>query len=106
MTAAECLREAKRLGIDYQRAVNAFVDDFRRAPAAAKTELVRDAIASTGELEALVAAVVSSLCAEATIAAPAWISSIESPTPFFVLPARSFEMRVRLMLEAPPPFRN
>ena len=25
MTAAECLREAKRLGSDYQRAVNAFI---------------------------------------------------------------------------------
>ncbi len=28
------------------------------------------------------------------------------PPPFYVLPARGFAMRTRLMLESPPPFRN
>jgi hypothetical protein len=106
MTAAECLRRAKGLGAEYQRAVNAFIDDFRRAPPGLKAELVRDPIVSAGQLEALVAAVVSSLCTEAAIDTPTWSSTIQSPTPFFVLPAASFEMRVLLMLEAPPPFRN
>jgi hypothetical protein len=30
---------------------------------------------------------------------------IRSPEPFFVMPATGFALRVRLMLESPPPFR-
>jgi hypothetical protein len=68
--------------------------------------LVASAIAQGDWLEALLGAVVSYLCHEAAIPQPAWVERVRSPAPFFVLPARSFAMRVRLMLESPPPFRN
>jgi len=57
-------------------------------------------------IEALLAAVVSYLCHEAGIPQPSWVEHVTSPAPHFVLPARSFAMRVRLLLESPPPFRN
>jgi hypothetical protein len=107
LTARACLDEARRLGGDYQLAINAFADDFRRASPGSRQELIAEApSAGDGPLEALVAATVSFLCHEQRMATPAWTSGIRSAEPFFVLPARSFEMRVRLMLESPPPFRN
>jgi hypothetical protein len=39
------------------------------------------------------------------MSAPAWVRVIHSPEPFFVLPARGYALRLRLMLESPPPFR-
>ena len=36
---------------------------------------------------------------------PDWVVYGASPAPFFAFPARSFELRLRLMLESPPPFR-
>lgn len=106
MTAAEALAQARGLGADYQLAINAFADEFRRAPDPTKRSLVATPIAQGGWLEALVSAVVSYLCHEAGVAQPPWVEGVTSPAPFFVLPARSFAMRVRLMLESPPPFRN
>jgi hypothetical protein len=106
VTAAECLAQAQALGEDYQLAINAFVDELRRASTEEKLAMVRDPIAERGSLPALVAGVVSYLCHEAGIPIPPWAEGITSPVPLFVLPARSYEMRVRLMLESPPPFRN
>jgi hypothetical protein len=105
MTARECLVEARAAGAHYQRQVNAFIDDFRRATQAGRAALVADPIDDSGPLEGLVAAVVSALCRESGLPAPAWVAQIGSPEPFFAFPATSYEMRVRLMFESPPPFR-
>ena len=106
MTIADCLTEARLLGDDYQLAINSFADEFRRAPVEIKQQMVSTPIAQGQWLEALLAAVVSYLCHEAGIPQPSWVEHVTSPTPYFVLPARSFAMRVRLLLESPPPFRN
>ena len=106
MTIVDCLTQARRLGDAYQLAINSFVDEFRAAPLAAKQAMMATPLVQGQWLEALLAAVVSYLCHEAELRPPAWIEHIRSPEPYFVLPARSFEMRVRLMLESPPPFRN
>ena len=105
MTAHECLAAAKDAGPHYQRAINLFIDAFRRADDTGKRMLVKDPIGTPGALEGLVAAVVSALCREAGIETPAWVSQIFSPEPFFAFPARSYALRVRLMLESPAPFR-
>jgi hypothetical protein len=105
MTASECLQRAKASGTDYQWAVNTFIDEFRRADLETKGQLVEEPIQASGEIEGLVAATVSALCREADVEAPEWVSRIHSPTPFFAFPARSYAMRVRLMLESPAPFR-
>jgi hypothetical protein len=106
VNAVECLAQAHALGDDDQLAINSFVDEFRRASKDLQLSLVEAPIVQSGRLEGLVAAVVSFLSAEAGIVAPAWVRGIRSPSPWFVLPARTFEMRVRLMLESPPPFKN
>jgi hypothetical protein len=106
MNAVECLAAANALGADYQLAINAWVDEFRRVPVETKRAMVASPAPPGGQLEALIAGVVSYLCHEAGLPAPAWVDDVVSPSPMFVLPARSFAMRVRLMLESPPPFRN
>ncbi len=105
MTARECLVLARAAGGSYQRPVNAFIDDFRRATSAGRTAMVADPIDASGQLEGLVAAVVSALCRETGLRAPDWVAQIGSPEPFFACPATSYEMRVRLMFESPAPFR-
>lgn len=105
MTALECLSGAKAAGDDFQRSINAFVDEFRAASPAERQQMVRDPISEQGSLEGLVAGVVSSLCRETATPTPEWVGSIGSPTPFFALPARSFGLRVRLLFESPAPFR-
>ena len=105
MTAAECLRLVREAGSDYQRLINAFVDDFRRVSVEEKTRMIRDPVETSGPFEGLVSAVVSALSREAGIAAPTWVESVGSPEPFFAFPARGYALRVKLMLESPPAFR-
>ncbi|HEX7668256.1 MAG TPA: hypothetical protein VF395_01670 [Polyangiaceae bacterium] len=104
MTALECLTQAKAAAgksTHYQLFVNEFIDDFRRAAPEDRLALVADPITAEGPLEGLVAAVVSTLCRETGTETPAWAGEIGSPDPFFVLPARSFEMRLRLISAEP-----
>jgi hypothetical protein len=105
MTARECLAQARASGPHYQRIVNAFIDDFRRAPTADRAAMIVDPIERQGQIEGLVAAVVSALCREEGPPAPEWVADIGSPEPFFAFPATSYELRVRLMFESPAPFR-
>jgi len=105
MTALETFRAAVAAGDEFQRPINAFIDDFRRASPVERERLVRDAIDGCGPLQGLVAATVSTLCREAGVVAPEWVGRVRSDEPFFAFPARGFAMRVRLMIESPPAFR-
>jgi hypothetical protein len=106
MTAAECVELARAAGVSFQGPINAFIDAFARASPEQRARMIREPIAPLGRIEGLLAAVVSALCRRAGLAAPAWVGQTRSPEPFFAFPARSYALRVRLMLESPPPFRS
>lgn len=105
MTAAECVEEATRAGDRFQTVINSFVDGFLRADGSRRADLIRQPIERSGAMEGLVAAVVSALCRQTATSAPDWVGEIGSPVPFFAFPARSYELRVRLLVESPAPFR-
>jgi hypothetical protein len=105
MTARELVDRAFAAGPWWQRYVNAFVDAFRSASPEERVRLVAEAPEGEGEMQGLVAAVVSALCRETGTEAPEWVRVTASPRPFFAFPAEGYAMRVRLMLESPPAFR-
>jgi hypothetical protein len=105
MTALELIQACAGEPPHYQLHINAFIDDFRKATAASRARMVSEGPAHSGRIEGLVTAVVSALCREVAMPTPGWVQYIHSPEPFFVLPARGFALRVRLMLESPPAFR-
>jgi hypothetical protein len=104
-TVRELLRQCGEGRADAQLHIGAFVDDFRRAYAAEREMMIADGPERSGNLEGLISAIVSALCRESGMAPPGWVERIHSPEPFFVFPARGFALRLRLMLESPPPFR-
>lgn len=105
MTASECARAAREAGARYQGVINEHVDEFRRATPEQRRSMIADPITTSGPIEGLVAAVVSTLCRDTGTTAPSWVERVGSPHPFFAFPARGFELRLRLMLESPPAFR-
>ena len=105
MTALELVQACAGEPPHYQLHINDFIDEFRKASTDQRARMVAEGPAHSGRIEGLVAAVVSALCREVATPAPNWVQHIHSPEPFFVLPARGFALRVRLMLESPPPFR-
>ncbi len=106
MTTAAGLFAVVRLEHDgWQREINQFVDDFRRADAVTRASMIEAPIVEPHRMAGLIAAVASALSRESEMPVPDWVGTTGSPEPFFVLPAKSFEMRLRLMIESPPPFR-
>ncbi len=88
-----------------QREVNAFLDEFRSGDERTRTRMIAEGPKRPGRREGLVASIVSALCREVAMEPPRWVAEIYSPEPYFVLPAASSSLRLRLMLESPPPFR-
>jgi hypothetical protein len=105
MTVLELLSAARRAPDHSQLFVNAFVDAFRRARPDERSGMIACGPSDNGTIEGLASAIVSALCRETGTPAPPWVRLIHSPEPFFVMPATGFALRVRLMLESPPPFR-
>ena len=87
MNVPELLAACRRDRTHFQLHVNDFVDEFRRATAVTRAAMVAVAPMTTGPFEGLAAAVVSALCRETGLDAPAWVAHTASPEPFFVLPA-------------------
>lgn len=105
MTARDLVRACEAAGAGWQIHVSEYVDAYRRASAAERSALVGSGPEVCGRFEGLVSALVSALCREAGVEAPAWVQRIASPEPFFAFPAKGFALRLRLMLESPPAFR-
>jgi hypothetical protein len=105
MRVSELLESCEKDCGNFQLHINAFVDEFRRAPVEQRIAAVAVGPGRSGKIEGLVAAVVSALCRETGTPTPDWVAEVHSPEPFFAFPARGFALRLRLMLESPPAFR-
>jgi hypothetical protein len=105
VNVAECLRAMHAEPAHYQLPIGELMDAFRRASPEERAAMVADPHFECGPWEALLAGVVSSLCREVALPVPPWTEAISSPAPYFPFPAKSFAMRVLLMLESPLPFK-
>ena len=105
MTARELIETCVADASTAQRYINAFIDEFRRASTEGRAALMAEAPMTEGRWAGLVAAVLSGLCREVGQPVAPWVATTGSPEPFFVFPARTYAMRIRLMLESPPPFK-
>jgi hypothetical protein len=105
MTASELVERCEH-DPDYQRLVNAFIDEFRSTRGPQRLAMVVAPPRSVSRFAGLVAAIVDALCREVSVQVPAWTATTCSPEPFFAFPARGYALRVRLMLESPPAFRG
>ncbi len=106
MRVLDLLRAPVGGEVEFQRLVNAFVDEFRRADATERRAMIAEGPQQCGKHEGLIAAVVSALCREVEMEASEWVRMTNSPEPYFAFPAHGFALRLRLMLESPPPFRT
>jgi len=106
MTVHDVLAVPSATDVEFERLVHALVDEFRAATAAHRERMIADGPATSGKHEGLIAAVVSALCREVGVTPPQWVRTVHSPEPYFAIPARGFALRLRLMLESPPPFRT
>lgn len=105
MSVPELLGRCRADPDHFQLHVNQFLDDLRRAPVSDLVASLEPGPAAEGQLEGLIAAIASAVCRERGVEPPGWVGRTGSPSPFFVLPARSFALRVRLMIESPAPFK-
>jgi len=105
MTVGDLVAAMGAEEIEFQRLINAFVDEFRRVPEPERQRMLANGPCQAGKREGLLAAVASALCREVGMAPPRWVQETYSPEPYFAFPAKSFALRLLLMLESPPPFR-
>jgi hypothetical protein len=89
-----------------QRILNQFVDDFRRSSVAERRSAVAEPVCAEDSTSAILAATIETLCAELDMMPPVWIRGLISPKPHFAFGAKSFELRVRLMIDSPPAFKS
>jgi len=105
MTARELIEHCRADERTAQLHISAFIDAFRRGTFAERQRLMEESPVTEGSWEGLVAGVLSALCREFAEPVAPWVALTGSPNPFFAFPARSYAMRMRLMIESPAPFR-
>ncbi len=105
MSVPELLDACRADPEHFQLYINGFLDDLRRIPAESLAASLVPGSSADGPMEGLVAAIASAVCRERGVEPPEWVGRTGSPTPFFVFPARTFALRVRLMIESPAPFK-
>ncbi len=107
---ADIAQQDATLAGAYQWAIGQFLDDFRSAAPAQRSELIAEAPAVTdGRLAALPAGIVDALCDETGTKRPEWLSRIgvRSPRPFFVMRPEgdcTVDFAFTQMLYSPPWF--
>jgi hypothetical protein len=105
LKAIEILNEFKRDEASGHLLLLEFIDTFRRENDEIRTTMIEQSLLTQGKYEGLIAAVISALCRELHTPVPEWVGETSSPEPYFPMAAKSYALRVRLMLESPAAFR-